>query len=412
MFKFIKTLFLFLLAVLLLLIIAAILIINFVQPDRFKPLISEQVAKATGRQVVFKDSIRWTFFPSIGFAIGATELSNTGNDKTPFAKIARGALDIKLLPLLYGVIQVNSVKLNDLTLNLKINQQGISNWNFIPAKPVAVTNQPVATDSARNLHIKFQEINANNVTVNYADEQKNKNYTFKVDQLTAKVDIAGDVINIAPVTANLYHGKLTAVAAINTAKKLTGYRVDLTANNIDTQSLLQDLLQQNLISGKGNLHVNLAAQDKINTLNGSVSFNVAEGSLNRININYYIELAKVLTERHKPVYPFVKEEDKRTIFNAFGGTATISNGILSNQDLVISSATFKAEGKGTINLNNQMIDYQISVKDKNGKLLAPINIEGPFDNLKLGLNTQIVQQKMIVKVQDKITDKIKKWLGK
>ena len=65
-----------LLAIVLVIVVGIGALLALVDPNQFKPLLSEQVKKATGRDLVINGDIGWRFFPSIGFSLGETEFKN------------------------------------------------------------------------------------------------------------------------------------------------------------------------------------------------------------------------------------------------------------------------------------------------------------------------------------------------
>ena len=75
-----------------LILLAIILLITFVSPNRLKPVLTEQVMKYTGRQLLIDGDMSWTFFPYLGVKVGHSSLSNPAdfNQKISVSNIPSG----------------------------------------------------------------------------------------------------------------------------------------------------------------------------------------------------------------------------------------------------------------------------------------------------------------------------------
>ncbi len=129
-------------------IAAAVLIPIFVNPNDYKPQIEALVKAKTGRQLTLHGDIELSVFPWLGLRLGPTLLSNPpGFPGAPFAKVASGELRVKLLPLLDKRVELGTVVLDGLVLNLERNRNGRTNWAGF-GRPGAET-KPTSTESAR-----------------------------------------------------------------------------------------------------------------------------------------------------------------------------------------------------------------------------------------------------------------------
>lgn len=135
--KFLKFLFWTFLVVILLVVTAAAILPFIIDPNDFKPQITEQVKKATGRDLTLGGDIDLSLFPWLGVALKEVSLSNPPNfEEASFAKASDVEVRVKLLPLLEKRIVMDTVVLRDLDLNLARNAQGQTNWgDVIPEKP-------------------------------------------------------------------------------------------------------------------------------------------------------------------------------------------------------------------------------------------------------------------------------------
>ncbi len=131
LFKFIGIL----IGVILLLIIAAVVIIPLViDPNDYKDEITAQVKKQTGRELLIGGDIDLSVFPWLGLQLGKTQLTNAeGFGDKPFAAVQSVAVRVKLRPLLSKQVEIDTIALDGLELNLAKASDGRSNWDDLTA---------------------------------------------------------------------------------------------------------------------------------------------------------------------------------------------------------------------------------------------------------------------------------------
>ena len=136
------------LGVLVVLIAAAAIIAPMVfDPNDYKDDIAKAVQKSTGRELRIPGKIDLSVFPWLGVQLGEVELGNAeGFGPKPMAKVASADVRVKLLPLLRKHIELGTVSLHGLQLNLSRNAQGRTNWaDLVPpagAAPAQKTKKP------------------------------------------------------------------------------------------------------------------------------------------------------------------------------------------------------------------------------------------------------------------------------
>ena len=102
---------------------------TLISPGKLTQLLVLEVREATGRELTIAGPVRLGFFPKIAVSAEQVSLSNAAWAKNPqMASLEKVALDISLLPLLSGRIEVSSIQLVGLTLNLETNAKGDGNW--------------------------------------------------------------------------------------------------------------------------------------------------------------------------------------------------------------------------------------------------------------------------------------------
>jgi AsmA protein len=128
-------------------IVTAVIVVPLVvDPNDYRDEINTLVERQTGRELVIEGDIGLSVFPWLGLEIGETRLANAeGFGPEPFARIAAADVRVKLLPLLRKEVEVDTVVLTGLRLNLARNAAGATNWDDLvkaPAEGAAPARTP------------------------------------------------------------------------------------------------------------------------------------------------------------------------------------------------------------------------------------------------------------------------------
>lgn len=118
------------------LVLAAVIIIPLVVDlNDYKPEIETAVKEQTGRQLSIVGELELSIFPWVGVSTGEIIFSNAeGFTPDSFAVIKHSDIKVKLTPLLSKELEVSTIVLKGLELNLAKNKQGVSNWADLIAK--------------------------------------------------------------------------------------------------------------------------------------------------------------------------------------------------------------------------------------------------------------------------------------
>ncbi|MES9856197.1 MAG: AsmA family protein [Sedimenticola sp.] len=120
-----------LVGLLFLLVVAAMVIVPMVvDPNDYKGEIVTKVQEETGRALRIDGDLKLSVFPWLGVEIGGLELGNAqGFGDKPFAAVKHASVRVKLMPLLSSQVEVDTIGLEGLQLNLAKNSAGVSNWD-------------------------------------------------------------------------------------------------------------------------------------------------------------------------------------------------------------------------------------------------------------------------------------------
>ena len=129
---------------------ALVLVLPFlVDLNEHKEEIVALVKEETGRDLVIAGDIDLSVFPWLGASIGEVELGNApGFGETPFARMQGLEVRVKLLPLLRKEVDVSTVRLKGLELNLARDARGRTNWDDLLRPAPAAGAAPGAKEQA------------------------------------------------------------------------------------------------------------------------------------------------------------------------------------------------------------------------------------------------------------------------
>ncbi|MCG2634976.1 MAG: AsmA family protein [Gammaproteobacteria bacterium] len=141
-----------LLLLLVVILVAAIVVIPMVvDPNDFKPQISEQVKKATGRDLTIEGDISLSVFPWLGLELGHTTLSNhAAFGAEPMLEIGQAGVRVKLMPLLQKELIVDRLKLDGAVVRVGRLTDGTTNWSDLAAAGGADEAGEEKTESDRD----------------------------------------------------------------------------------------------------------------------------------------------------------------------------------------------------------------------------------------------------------------------
>lgn len=289
--------------------------------------------------------------------------------------------------------------------NIDIN---LSQQNIIIDQLVAFINQIKFTGHVTGQHFLNNPLFSG--TLNSPQIKAGK-LTFQ--QIHLGFQFKNNLLALNPVNAQFYQGHYQGNATVNLNPKVPLVTAQSQFNQVNTTLLFQDLINisQIQLAGLASLNLNISTQGDttdafIKNLNGQGRFNLDQGALKGINLAYWIALGKALL-RHQ-VTP--KSMGSDTPFDKFNGSFNIHQGIVSNNDLIISSGRLRVKGKGVLNLPLQQINYELHAQpllaDGSPERIAiPIRISGSLQHIAISpildqLSVDIIKEKLKGKLGD------------
>jgi AsmA protein len=112
------------------LIVVAVAVIAFTfDPNAYRGHVAEWVEARTGREFRIDEDLQLSYFPWLAVETGGVVLGNApGFGDDPFLSADRLEIRVKLMPLLRRQLEVGTVILEGMTLNLAVTADGDNNW--------------------------------------------------------------------------------------------------------------------------------------------------------------------------------------------------------------------------------------------------------------------------------------------
>jgi AsmA protein len=343
-----------------LLIIAAIAIPLFIDPNDFRDEINAQVSERTGRTLKIEGELGLSIFPWLGIDTGAIELGNAkGFGDSPFARIESSQIRVKLLPLLKKELEMDTLVLKGLNLNLQRRKNGQDNWSDLggtaPAEEQPQDDQPTLAALA------IGGVKLENARIHFDDRQVDKQFTTSALNLTT-----GSLQPGAPVPLKLRGDINSSAPAMNGHIELT---TTLQANPFAGSYALEGMQLAVDLKGKdlpgGQLQARVGADISADLIKQSLAVNSLALDSGPLQVNGNVQLARFNSadpgvQGSLRIAPFKPRE----LFSALGMTAS-----LTADPKALHQASLETRLAGSVQ-HLQLNDLQLVLDDSllSGKL--------------------------------------------
>ncbi len=271
--------------------------------------------------------------------------------------------------LIQGTFSLITKKHPSVTYNLSLDQidldrylppaaTQVSRFSLIPVAIAATTPAPLfPVDLLRSFDMAG-DINAAQLIMN----------RLKIENIAIKLNQQRGFLKIEPIKGLAYNGNYLGHIRID-ARKQHGNTPVISANeqlsNVNIGPVIQTITGKDALTGKGNVSAVLTTRGQSiralkQTLNGEIKISLADGVLKGIDIVNVIKdtYAKYKNQR-ATTSTGTGTGKQETPFTNMKVSFQVRNGIMNSNDLIIDSALPRVKGKGTINLNNNTIDYTL-----------------------------------------------------
>jgi len=271
----------------LVIIVIAIAAPMIIDPNDYRDEIQTVVKEKTGRDLAINGDLSLSVFPWVGVAIKDVSLSNAKGFKAEyFAKIEMAKVQVKLLPLISKKVEVSTIVLNGMQLNLAKNKQGATNWDDLSqAKQPEQKSTPDKSESGGSAGIAALAIGGvqiNDANINWHDASTGES------QAISNFNLNTDALSLgSPMGVELAFALKSNKPVMETNLELNG---DLIINNelnkfeFQNMTLLIDSAGEPIPNGKISVNINSnIIADLANS--GSLSLKPLTISFNETTIN-------------------------------------------------------------------------------------------------------------------------------
>lgn len=241
-----------------------------------------------------------------------------------------------------------------------------------------------------------------------------------LQDLTINLDAKNGVLKTSHKINKFYQGRYSGNLHLDVNKQAPVIALNEKFAKIQAAPLLKALYGKARLSGTLNGNTRLSSRGNTTQalkarLNGKAHVSLKKGTIYGFNLEKIVNKGKALLKK-KESSPQQKQHTDYSIITA---SATIKNGLVKNKDLYAKSERLRVSGKGTINIANKNLDYDVLAKLMERKQSAAeadqvkrslgINITG---TTKRPTYTLDLVSLISEKEKQKLYDKAEKKLGK
>ncbi len=336
-------------------------LVYFVDPNKMKPVITQEVLVQTGYQLHIDGDLSWSFFPRL--AIKITHMTLTApTDGQPFLDLQDVRIAADVLQLLHGLQSLQG-------------EISIAKIEFMHA---------IATNAQTTLHW-----------------QRN-------------------VLTLFPISASLYGGSLRGQAHGRSLAVHPAWDWDVVWHDVQLKPLLHDVTGGSgmlTLSGLCQMKSQGSTQGKtqpelIRNLNAASEWRIDQGVLEGVDLNYLVQTADALMNKQPVTLP---TEFKQTSFTSLTASLNAKDGVATTTNLLLVAKKFVAKGTGQVNLMNDTINFHLQINPQTTlktQWEVPIEFTGTLSHPSVGLDRTTLElflaKQDLQKVKNKASEEIKK----
>jgi len=249
----------------------------------------------------------------------------------------------------------------------------------------------------------------------------------KLEKVNVGMRAAGGRVEVDPLSASLYQGRLTGGASVDANGNRFSMKGQL--DSVAIGPLLHDALNNDLLDGRGNVALDVKTDGASvsamkRALSGSAHLTLWDSGLKGVNLGELLRKAKSLRGSNPPAEQRATPSE-RTDFTELVASFVIRNGVAHNDDLSAKSPLLRLAGSGDVDIGAGSIDYLIkasvvaSSSGQGGKELAelrgvtvPVKITGPLDapRFRADLGATVgdaVKQRAEDKLKERVQERLK-----
>ena len=213
--------------------------------------------------------------------------------------------------------------------------------------------------------------------------------------LSITIDNARAVAQIQ--RAQAFGGALAGRFVVNNRNGLS-VAGDMDGQTVAIQALLTDMAGFDRMRGAGNTRLSFLGVGQnldqiMRSLSGEGSLDIGKGDITGFDLASLFGGSEAVSDR------------ATTVFQSLNGSFLIEDGVLKNNDLLVSATLFEARGQGEIDLGGQRLNYVLTPRvfetDATRGLSIPVRIEGPWAKPRIYPDLELVAKEKLRAQEDK-----------
>ncbi len=214
-----------------------------------------------------------------------------------------------------------------------------------------------------------------------------------LDGLHARVSVEDGRATVLLQPLLAFGGAVTGEVVVNGRGGLST-QVALKLSGLQMQPFLTEVADFDRLVGQADISIALLGagntmQALVDSLAGTASVRLGQGELLGLDIGGMV--------RNRDLD--FRGEGRKTVFDGFSASFAVAEGVATGHDLTLEAPYLVASGAGDIALGAQTLNYRLipSVRAEEGgqTLSAPILIEGPWADPRIGLDLDLLAQSEI-----------------
>lgn len=207
---------------------------------------------------------------------------------------------------------------------------------------------------------------------------------IKIGEGALNLKLAGGAMTATLKKLNLYDGTGSGTFTVNGAQATPQMKADFKLTGVSAQPLLTDAADFTRLQGDMAVEMSVATagrsqRNMVAALNGEGEVTFTNGKIKGIDL---AQLMRTVLSTATTGWQSGGGQD--TDFSELGGTFTIANGVLSNNDLKLLSPLIRVAGAGTVNILEKTLNYRV-----NPKLAASLEGQGGATDVK-GIEVPVI----------------------
>ena len=185
---------------------------------------------------------------------------------------------------------------------------------------------------------------------------------IKIDQSALSTTIKNGVLTANLEKLALYGGTGSGTVTLNGAGATPDVSAKFSLKNLNAYPVLRDAADFAWIEGKAAIDLDVTSsgnseQALVQGLNGTASYNFADGAIRGINVPQMVRGLSIET-----LLGWQSNPSAKTDFSSLGASFQIQNGIATTSDLSLIGPLIRMTGKGTTDMPAQRLDWRVEPK--------------------------------------------------